>query len=36
LNFSFPPRQSSYTNTPRRQKVTNYQPYNKERFLNAK
>ncbi|RIA95012.1 hypothetical protein C1645_734374 [Glomus cerebriforme] len=35
LNFSFPPRQSSQTNTPRRYRTTNYQPYNKERFLNA-
>ena len=36
LNFSFPPRQSSYANAPRKQRATNYQPYNKERFLNAK
>ncbi|GBC07049.1 hypothetical protein RclHR1_07200007 [Rhizophagus clarus] len=35
LNFSFPPRQSSQFNAPRRQKTVNYQPYNKERFLNA-
>ncbi|CAI2185065.1 15101_t:CDS:10, partial [Funneliformis geosporum] len=35
LNFSFPPRQSSNANVPRRQKAINYQPYNKERFLNA-
>ncbi|CAG8488224.1 4499_t:CDS:10 [Funneliformis caledonium] len=35
LNFSFPPRQSSNVNVPRRQRAINYQPYNKERFLNA-
>ncbi|CAB4490042.1 hypothetical protein RhiirA5_354521 [Rhizophagus irregularis] len=35
LNFSFPPRQSYQANTPRRQRTVNYQPYNKERFLNA-
>nr|CAG8544617.1 3296_t:CDS:10 [Entrophospora candida] len=34
LNFTFPPRQS-FNHTPRRQRVTNYQPYNKERFVNA-
>ncbi|CAG8445306.1 5544_t:CDS:10 [Ambispora gerdemannii] len=35
LNFTFPPRQQhSIVSTPRRQKV-NYQPYNKERFVNA-
>ncbi|CAG8641939.1 12664_t:CDS:10, partial [Ambispora leptoticha] len=36
LNFTFPPRQQhSIVSTPRRQKVVNYQPYNKERFINA-
>ncbi|RHZ84405.1 hypothetical protein Glove_82g57 [Diversispora epigaea] len=35
LNFSFPPRQRYVSNTPRRQRSTNYQPFNKERFVNA-
>ncbi|CAG8798173.1 45730_t:CDS:10, partial [Gigaspora margarita] len=35
LNFSFPPRQRSVSSTPRRHKAINYQPFNKERFVNA-
>ncbi|CAG8613891.1 10189_t:CDS:2, partial [Dentiscutata heterogama] len=35
LNFSFPPRQRSVSSTPRKQKSINYQPFNKERFVNA-
>ncbi|CAG8468865.1 11168_t:CDS:10 [Diversispora eburnea] len=35
LNFSFPPRQRYVANTPRRQRSINYQPFNKERFVNA-
>ncbi|KAI8092779.1 uncharacterized protein BX664DRAFT_277284 [Halteromyces radiatus] len=35
LSFSFPPRQQQPVYTPRRHKPTSYQPYNKERFINA-
>ncbi|KAI9309191.1 hypothetical protein BJ944DRAFT_194635 [Cunninghamella echinulata] len=35
LSFSFPARQQQPAYTPRRTKTTSYQPYNKERFLNA-
>jgi hypothetical protein len=35
LNFSFPQRQRPQP-IIRRQKITSYQPYNKERFVNAK
>ncbi|RUP45481.1 hypothetical protein BC936DRAFT_148111 [Jimgerdemannia flammicorona] len=36
LNFSFPERQRPVPNsTPRRHKPANYQPFNKERFVNA-
>jgi hypothetical protein len=36
LGFSFPERQEIPANQHRKQKVTSYQPFNKERFINAK
>ncbi|CAG8514549.1 18628_t:CDS:10 [Acaulospora morrowiae] len=36
LNFSFPPRQQHViSSVPRKQRASNYQPFNKERFVNA-
>ncbi|KAI8335559.1 hypothetical protein BC941DRAFT_430640 [Chlamydoabsidia padenii] len=35
LSFSFPERQQQPSYTPRRHKPTTYQPFNKERFVNA-
>lgn len=36
LGFSFPQRQESPMPTYRKSKTTSYQPFNKERFINAK
>ena len=36
LGFSFPERQEAPATQHRKQKVTSYQPFNKERFINAK
>ncbi|KAI8060504.1 hypothetical protein BC940DRAFT_311958 [Gongronella butleri] len=35
ISFSFPPRQQPPAYTSRRPRATSYQPYNKERFVNA-
>jgi hypothetical protein len=36
LSFSFPERQEEPMPSYRKSKVTSYQPFNKERFINAK
>lgn len=36
LSFSFPERQEEPMPVLRKSKVTSYQPFNKERFINAK
>jgi len=36
LSFSFPERQEAPATSHRKPKVTSYQPFNKERFINAK
>lgn len=36
LSFSFPERQEEPMPTYRKPKVTSYQPFSKERFINAK